>query len=300
MSAVTKANRSLQEIAQMAASVARAAKVDAVICVTQTGALYHAIRKEDPQAELIAATPARQTWERLRQTECFAIRLPVRVLNPFREARHAIAICVKEGIILPGCFVECVVGQGLPGSSGNFLVLMDVPEDAANVPLHDLICYSSSVGVHVLDAALEVSCRIARAARRGRRTGAIITVGDAKEVLVGARQLVPNPFRDQPVQERMLTNCGIWKMLLELSKLDGAFVVDRNGVIQAACVFLQAGQQEIEVPHGLGTRHVTAAAVTARTKAIAVVASAADGNIRVFSQGRLVVEIDPESPGLTD
>lgn len=45
---------------------------------------------------------------------------------------------------------------------------------------------------------------------------------------------------------------------------------------------------------GLGARHAAAAAVTARTAATGVVVSATDGNVRVFSGGRMVLRMDPD------
>jgi DNA integrity scanning protein DisA with diadenylate cyclase activity len=82
--------------------------------------------------------------------------------------------------------------------------------------------------------------------------------------------------------------------LVELSKLDGAFVVRGDGYIQTAGTFLATPHSELDLPTGLGARHVAAASVTARTAATAVVVSATDGNVRVFSEGVLTLQIDPE------
>ena len=90
----------------------------------------------------------------------------------------------------------------------------------------------------------------------------------------------------------MLTNPDIYDALVELSKLDGAFVVRGDGFIQSAGVFLAS--VEIDLPAGLGARHMAAAAVTKRTAATAVVVSATDGNVRVFSAGKLVLHMDPD------
>jgi diadenylate cyclase len=45
----------------------------------------------------------------------------------------------------------------------------------------------------------------------------------------------------------------------------------------------------------LGARHAAAAAATMRSKATAVVVSATDGNVRAFSGGRMVLQIDPDA-----
>lgn len=277
----------------MTASVARAAKVDVVICVTEGGKLFRCIRKYAHGAPLVAATPSQRTYQALSEEGYDVVRLPVRVPNRFKEARHAIAAALQAGKVQPGDFVQCVIGQGLFGAHGDFLALADVEEDAAHVPLHDLIKITDGVKPTVLDAALELACRIGLAARRGKRVGAVFMLGDSKNVLDGARPLVLNPLQGHSDKERMITNSAIHDMLIELAKLDGAFVVRGDGFIQTAGTFLEPGS-DIQPLHGLGARHVSAAAVTARTHAIAIVVSATDGNIRVFSQGTTVMQLDPE------
>lgn len=139
-----------------------------------------------------------------------------------------------------------------------------------------------------------VACKVGRAARRGKRIGAIFMLGDSINVLGGSKQLVPNPFQGHDKANRMLTNPGIHDALVELSKLDGAFVVRGDGFIQAAGVFLTSPLTETELVSGLGARHAAAAAVTMRTRATAVVVSATDGQVRGFSGGKMVIQIDPE------
>jgi DNA integrity scanning protein DisA with diadenylate cyclase activity len=88
----------------------------------------------------------------------------------------------------------------------------------------------------------------------------------------------------------MLTNPGIHDALVELFQLDGASVLRGDGFIQAAGVFLTSPPTEMELLSGLGARHASAAAVTIRTKATAIVVSAMDGNIRSFSGGKMVLK----------
>jgi diadenylate cyclase len=49
-----------------------------------------------------------------------------------------------------------------------------------------------------------------------------------------------------------------------------------------------------ELVSGLGARHAAAAAVTMRTTATAIVVSATDGNVRAFSGGKMVLQVDPD------
>ena len=70
-------------------------------------------------------------------------------------------------------------------------------------------------------------------------------LGDSFKVQEGSKQLVPNPFQGHKKANRMLTNPDIHDALVELSKLDGAFVLRGDGFIQAAGVFLTSPPTEI-------------------------------------------------------
>lgn len=289
-----RAARPLDQFARMVVDVARAAAVKAVICVTETGRAFHAITELSGDLRLIAATPSANTFDALQSAGCEVVKLPVRVPSRFKESRHALSIVLKSNKIHAGDLVLCVIGQGLPEARGDFMVLLDTPLDAARVtPLHDLINLAGGIRPDVLDAVLDVACHIGGAAQRGKRVGATFVVGDSERVLDGARQLILNPFQGHPEAERMITDSATHGMLLELAKLDGAFVVRGDGFIQRGGVFLQAGPKPVDLPAGLGARHMTAAAVSARTRALAIVVSATDGSVRAFTAGRIVLHIDP-------
>ena len=66
-----------------------------------------------------------------------------------------------------------------------------------------------------------------------------------------------------------------------------------NGVVLSACRYLDAIGAEIDVPLGLGSRHIAAANMSAVTKAVGIVVSESSV-VRVFCHGKLVAEIIPE------
>ena len=74
------------------------------------------------------------------------------------------------------------------------------------------------------------------------------------------------------------------------------FVVRGDGLIQTAGTFLASPEVDVVLPGGLGARHLAAAAATKRTTSTAIVVSATDGNVRVFSGGSKVLHIDPDVP----
>lgn len=78
-----------------------------------------------------------------------------------------------------------------------------------------------------------------------------------------------------------------------MAQLDGAFVVAGNGVVLSAARYIDASWKGIELPLGLGSRHVAAASITRDTRAVAVVVSESS-IVRIFDEGKLIAEIIPE------
>ena len=223
-----------------------------------------------------------------------AIRLPLRAADKYNQVRHVISVAFNEGKVTTGDLIICTISRDLYPEEGNLIVLTDVEPSVEKLAISDLLKLTDGIRPTVLEVAITVACKIGLAARRGKRIGTIFMLGDSGKVLEGSRQLIPNPFHGHEETLRRLTNPRIHAALVELSKLDGAFVVRGDGFIQTAGVFLASSEVEIDVPAGLGARHVAAAAVTKRTAATAVVVSATDGDVRVFSDGKLVLQMDPD------
>ena len=278
----------------MVAAVARCAQVETVLCVTESGQGFEQVCESGLRARLIAATPNEQTHHRLQSAGWESLHIPARILSRFKQAQHTVSVALEEEKIAPGELVAVAIGQGLPGYGGDFLLVMDVQPEIGQLALRELVSVPDHVRPDVLDSVLEVACRIGRAAKRGKRVGAMLVIGEVQDVLAGARQLVPNPFHGYGNQSRDVSDPEIHQMLVELAKLDGAFVINDEGFIVTAAAYLAPGEAPVEVSSGLGSRHVAAARLTKRILATAVVVSATDGNVRVFSDGTLILQIDPE------
>jgi len=65
-----------------------------------------------------------------------------------------------------------------------------------------------------------------------------------------------------------------------------------DGLVEAAGVFLRSVIAGSILPRGLGARHRSAAAITAATKATAITVSESTGNVAVFRDGKLIMEIE--------
>lgn len=285
--------RSPQDLAVMAVRVATAAGADAIVCATHDGTLPLRIRDanddEGQPVRLIAASHDASTRADLEDQDIEVVAVSTQVLDRYRQARLATSAVMTSERVSEGELVVCVVGHGTALGGGDLLVVADLDETSAIRGVGDLVSLLEGVSRGALEATLAVAEQIALAAARGKRIGALFVLGDTDRVLEGAHQLVFNPLLGHEESHRRITDAAIHESLVELAKLDGAFVVRGDGLIRRAGVFLASGDHDVSVPSGLGARHTTAAAVTARTQSAAVVVSATDGAVRVFSNGDVVL-----------
>jgi len=289
--------RSETDLAQLVEQVARTVQAHVVICVTRSGALAQHLAGTSLQPRLLTATVNEETHTKLTEAGLETIRLPLYAADKYSQVRHVLSVATRSGKIAVGEFIICAIGSHVYPEEGDLIVLTDVEPGIASLVITDLIKLTDGIRPTVLEAALALASRIGRVVRRGgERIGAIFILGDSNNVLQRSRQLVPNPFHGHEDQLRRLTNPDIHDALVEFSKLDGAFVVRGDGFIQSAGVFLVPNDVDLDLPAGLGARHTAAAAVTAYTSATAVVVSATDGNVRAFSGGRMVLQMDPDVP----
>ncbi len=156
-----------------------------------------------------------------------------------------------------------------------------------------ILCQVTEYDSEVLQALIELAVEIAREGREGRRIGTLFTLGDEQSVLAKSRSLILDPLAGHPESLRHVGNPNLRGTIKELAQLDGAFIVSREGIVLAACRYLDSFASEIDVPLGLGSRHLAAANISAVTKAVAIVVSESSV-VRLFCHGKLVGEIIPE------
>src|SRR5260370_13750498 len=156
-----------------------------------------------------------------------------------------------------------------------------------------ILCQVTEYDPDVLESLIELAVEIAREGRDGRRVGTLFTLGDESAVLARSRALILDPLSGHPESSLDVANLNLRGTIKELSQLDGGFVVSHDGIFLSACRYLDAVATEVDVPLGLGSRHIAAANMSAVTKAVGIVVSESSV-VRLFCHGKLVGEIIPE------
>ena len=160
--------------------------------------------------------------------------------------------------------------------------------------LLDEVC-SERRGVNntTLRRVVNLAVEIAREGREGRKIGTLFVVGDSEAVLGRSRPMILDPLYGHPHESKRMEDPNLRETLKELAQLDGAFVVSDEGVVLSGARYIDAPSGHLELPLGLGSRHVAAASVSSRTEAVAVAVSESS-TVRMFDDGELVAEIVPE------
>ncbi len=142
----------------------------------------------------------------------------------------------------------------------------------------------------IFKAVMRLSIEIAREGREGKPVGTAFILGDSDAVLERSRQLILNPVSGHSETDRMITSPDMRENIKELSLVDGAFVIRENGIVEAAGRYISIDTSRVTVPKGFGTRHVSIAAITQETQALGIVVSESGGVVRIFADGKVIVE----------
>jgi DNA integrity scanning protein DisA with diadenylate cyclase activity len=153
-----------------------------------------------------------------------------------------------------------------------------------------------SIATRELVRVIDVAMRLSREGREGRPLGTIFVIGDPEVLGPHLRQLVLNPCEGHPQKSRNIHDDTLFETLREFAALDGAFVVNKRGIVESAGTYLDAPVPKTRILSGLGARHTAAAAVTAATEAIAVVISESSGTVTVFHEGKQILALEKTQP----
>src|SRR5438067_10697537 len=109
-----------------------------------------------------------------------------------------------------------------------------------------ILCQVTEYDAEILQALIELAVEIAREGREGRRIGTLFTLGDEQAVLAKSRSLILDPLVGHPESLRHVSNPNLRGTVKELAQLDGAFVVSHDGIVLAACRYLDSFASEID------------------------------------------------------
>lgn len=224
-----------------------------------------------------------------------AIQLPSANLSRIGQFTVSIIMAISAKIINPKD--QIVFLSGAPEKDSlDILAVIDVGHEFSLLSSPEMAQFADEVDHSVFDQLMRIAIEIANEGREGHAVGTIFVLGDTREVMKHVEQMIINPFKGHSEQSRQILNAGVQETIKELAQLDGAFIIRPNGVIETAGAYISAQMVPTALPQGLGSRHYSAAAITAATRAIAIAVSQSTGDIYIFKGGQVVTCIE-KNPG---
>jgi len=218
-----------------------------------------------------------------------ALVVPAYDYSRTERAKMGIVSALAHGLIKEGELVLVLTGR--TGRHVDTLLQMRIGGSLDDRVAIEGVKLGDEFNSQVIDALIQLALQIGQEGFEGHPAGTIIAIGDHNAVLEKSRQLTLNPFQGLSEAERNILDPKIRDAVKNFSVLDGAFIIREDGVVLAAGRYLSPGDGEATVPLGLGARHTAAAAMTSATKAIAMVVSQTSGAVRLFKDGKTVLEL---------
>jgi diadenylate cyclase len=219
------------------------------------------------------------------------IPLPEFDLGRPEKLKIALVSGIARGIYKEGDVVVSLLSRK-PASMPDSILVVTVGQEEDEGSFGFLQAEGVSAGV--MDALIDLAISIGVEGWEGRPVGALFVVGDSNTVMEKSRQLTLNPFQGYSEDERNIMNPDVRHALHAFAVLDGAFIVREDGVVVAAGRYLNFDEEkDVDVPLGLGARHMAAAGISRDTEAIAIVVSQTSGSVRVFRRGKAALELAP-------
>lgn len=262
----------------------RSLKIDALYIVSNDRELVLRIVESVRDIPVVVSTPNRGLYNSLKKWNIKA-RLLSRPLfagiNLIDQVKDLLVMECAEGTFKSDDKVLCLVSNGI-----NALIAFDV-KNVGIIRLKKEI--EERVDIELMEVIFNLALEIAREGREGKPVGALFVIGDVKNVLKHSHQLIINPYEGHKKKTRDIKDLKNWETIKEFAQLDGAFIIDENGYALSSGRYLDV-DLSIDIESGLGGRHLAAASISKKTKAIAVAVSVT-GILRVYKDGEEIFKV---------
>lgn len=289
-----KFTREFASVVEAAGNLACSVKADAILFLLDGETDWERLRELVP-SEIKRILVAADRGEELEGADRFGL-VPL-VLNkedsPLLERlQHALIEAVADEHLASHCDVIAVY-CGFEVNRVDSISIIRLDERMRRFTSRDLQRLESSVPLNNLKIVIDLAVQIGREGREGKKVGTMFIVGDTRKVLQHCKDSGFDPLKGYSRKHRNLHDPRVREDIKEIAQMDGGFVVSPDAVVERSRQIIEVLHENLQLSKGLGSRHWAGAAISQRTKAIAIVVSQSSGTVRVFQNGALVLRIEP-------
>jgi DNA integrity scanning protein DisA with diadenylate cyclase activity len=246
--------------------------------------------------KLILLAKKEEVFEESKKYTKFALLVPNIPLPRMAQMKFGITIALTAKYISAWDTIICL--SGIAGSEViDSVFVINMGEEQEIITSTVLNFQDEKIPHQVFGTVLNIALELAISGREGKPVGTIFVLGDTEEVMRFSTQMIINPFRGYTDDEKTIFKREMIDTIKEFAALDGAFIIDSKGVIQAAGRHLNAALGAgLIMPQGFGARHYAAAAITQVTHAITITVSETTGKVTIFRSGQILTQIDKPMP----
>jgi diadenylate cyclase len=271
---------------------------DAVLLLSETDLDWDAVQEHLDGCRLLVAAQDGMLTQKLKDRPGLTVLEIDPGPTPIQE-RMSLALlnAVASEKLHTGADVVALY-NGIEAEQGNpehidSLSVIHLGEHLERLSAQELRKLDTKVPLETLRAVVDLATEIGREGREGKPVGTMFVVGDTRKVMSMARSINFNPFRGYSDKERDIRDRKVREQIKDIAQLEGALIIRRDGVAEAACMYIDVLAESITLSKGLGSRHWAAAAISQKTNAIAVAVSQSSGAVRIFQDGEVVLRIEP-------
>lgn len=278
---------------RMAGDLAGQIKADMILLVAESGLNRAVLQKLNDQCQVLVVTRNSRFLQGVEELGIRRLQFDFDVddVSYFERVRQGIILGMEGGYIQKGNRLVCLVNL-MQRRGVDTLVMVDTSQGFEGFDPESVAALAGDLPIEVVKAVLDLAVHIGHEGREGDSVGTLFVLGDSEKVLANSRVMTYDPFRGYSEREKNICNPDNKEGVKEVSQMDGAFIIQEDGVILSGCRYITADVKGLTLPKGLGARHVAAAAVTKHSKAIAVAVSESTGTVRAFKRGEIVLRRD--------
>ena len=282
----------VEHLLAMAVRLYESTGAEAILLLAEERLDWERVRQLTASTPLLVAADKEADLAGAQEHTLKAVVLDVADLPVHERLAQALLECVAADLLPPEAQVVTVY-SGFEAGTIDSVSILRLAEHLGQLTSRDLRNLETKVPLETLKFVVDLAVEIGREGREGKPVGTLFVVGDTRKVMQASHSAGFDPVRGYARGERRLADPRVREGIKEIAQLDGAFVVGPDGTVEAAARYIDASAESVSVSKGLGARHWAAAAITRRTKSVAVAVSETSGTVRIFHDGEVVLRIEP-------
>ena len=276
----------------VARQMTESAEAEAILLLLEGPTEWPRLKNLAGKSKIVVAANTSEDLAGATESGLATVRLDMTDNPIYERLTQSVLEAVADDLLTPGCSVVALY-SGFDADTIDSLSVINLDEHLNRLTGRDLRQLETRVPLDTLKIVVDLAVEIGRDGREGKPVGTLFVVGDSRKVLGCSRPVGFDPVRGYSRKERNLDDPRVREGIKEIAQLDGALIVSADGMVEAACRYLDCSAADVTLSKGLGARHWAAAAISRATNAVAVTVSQTNGTVRIFQNGEVVLRIEP-------